>query len=372
MIQFKGISKTYHNGQEVLQEINLQISEGEIVVLIGPSGCGKTTTLKMINRLIEPSRGKIYIQGRDISQENPVNLRRDIGYVIQHIGLIPHMTIRDNVALVPKLKKWPVDQYYNRVSELMRMVNLDPDIYGSRYPAELSGGQQQRIGVIRAMAADPPIILMDEPFSALDPISREQLQDELVQLQEKIHKTVIFVTHDIDEALKIANRICIMNKGRIVQFDTPEQILRHPADEFVKNFIGENRLNRQAVYPPITEVMVKPIASRPSRGLAEAILLMHRHKVDTLLVVDKDNKLMGKASIWDIHSHYQNETMTLQDVLQEVPLVLEATQSLAEAVHLISKNGIAFLPVVDQDRRLLGAITRASLVNVMSAHLGEH
>ena len=371
MIRFEGVSKAYSSGQKVLHEIDMKINEGEIIVLIGPSGCGKTTTLKMINRLIEPTHGKIYIQGQDISRENPVSLRRDIGYVIQHIGLMPHMTISDNVALVPKLKKWPAEKYLKRVAELMRMVNLDPDIYGSRYPAELSGGQQQRIGVIRAMAADPPIILMDEPFSALNPISREQLQDELVQLQDKIHKTIVFVTHDIDEAIKIANRICIMNKGHIVQLDTPDHILRHPADEFVRSFIGETRLNRQEKYPAVAEVMVKPVASRPSRGLAEAIVLMRKHKVDTLLVVDADNKLLGKTSVWDIQSHYQDETMTLQDVLQEVPSAVEVTQPLAEAINLISKNWIAYLPVVDEDRRLLGVITRASLVDVMAERLSD-
>jgi osmoprotectant transport system ATP-binding protein len=371
VIRFEGISKRYETGQKVLHDINMHVNKGEIMVLIGPSGCGKTTTMKMINRLIEPTQGKIFIQGRDISDEDPVQLRRNIGYVIQHIGLLPHMTIAENVALVPKLKKWDAGKYKQRVAELMEMVNLDPDIYANRYPSELSGGQQQRVGVIRAMAADPPIILMDEPFSALDPISREQLQDELVRLQEAIHKTIVFVTHDIDEAIKIANRICIMNAGNIVQLDTPEQILRHPANEFVKSFIGENRLNRAEIYPAIREVMVKPVVSRPTRGLAEAVMLMRMHKVDTLLVVDANDKLLGKASVWDIQSHYQNETMTLQDVLQETSQVVKVTQALPDAIHLISKHRIAYLPVVDEDQRLLGVITRASLVDVMAERFSE-
>lgn len=236
-----------------------------------------------------------------------------------------------------------------RVRELMRMVHLDPEVYGGRYPAELSGGQQQRIGVIRAMAADPPIILMDEPFSALDPISREQLQDELVRLQEAIRKTIVFVAHDIDEALKIG-RICILNGGRIVQFDTPERILRHPANEFVKNFIGENRLSRAEPYPEIADVMVRPIVSDPERGLAAAIRLMRIKKVDTLRAC----------------GIYQEENITLQDVMQQAQYVVHVEQPLTEAIQLISKHRIAYLPVFDRQDIFLGVITRASLVDIMA------
>lgn len=235
MISFENVCKTYEAGQTILHDINLDVREGELLVLIGPSGSGKTTLLRMINRLTEPTRGRITVRNQDIGRVNPVELRRNIGYVIQNIGLLPHMTIAENIAIVPRLKKWDKAVYMNRVAELLRMVNLDPDVYAGRYPSELSGGQQQRVGVVRALAADPPVILMDEPFSALDPISREQLQDELVRLQEAIRKTIIFVTHDMDEALKIADRICILDKGRIAQLDTPERILRHPAGEFVRN-----------------------------------------------------------------------------------------------------------------------------------------
>lgn len=366
MICFDQISKTYGIGQNVLQNINLHIKQGELVVLIGPSGCGKTTTMKMINRLVTPSSGHVYINGQDIGEKDPVELRRNIGYVIQSIGLLPHMTIAENVALVPRLKKWEPERYMARVGELMRMVHLDPEVYGGRYPAELSGGQQQRIGVIRAMAADPPIILMDEPFSALDPISREQLQDELVRLQEAIRKTIVFVTHDIDEALKIGNRICILNGGRIVQFDTPERILRHPANEFVRSFIGENRLSRAEPYPEIADVMVRPIVSNPERGLAAAIRLMRIKKVDTLLIVDSVGRLIGKSSVWDIQSRYQEENITLQDVMQQAQYVVHVEQPLTEAIQLISKHRIAYLPVVDRNNILLGVITRASLVDIMA------
>ena len=371
MIRFENISKTYEHGHKVTDDINLHIKEGEILVMIGPSGCGKTTTMKMINRLVEPTTGKIFIKGEDISKLNPVELRRNIGYVIQHVGLLPHMTIAENVALVPKLKKWEKSTYVSRVAELLHMVNLDPEVYGNRYPNELSGGQQQRIGVIRAMAADPPIILMDEPFSALDPISREQLQDELVRLQETISKTIVFVTHDIDEAIKIANRICIIKDGKIVQVDTPEQILRHPANEFVKDFIGEKRLEKADVLPSIQEIMITPVVARPSKGLAEAIVLMRKKKVDTLLIVDKKQKLLGKVSVWDIHSNFQKEDIVLQDLLKPVMEKITVSQSLEEALQIISKNNVAYLPVISEDNELLGVITRSSLVDVMAERFQE-
>jgi osmoprotectant transport system ATP-binding protein len=371
MIRFENIVKTYENGRTVVDGLNLHIREGEILVLIGPSGCGKTTTMKMINRLVEPTKGKIFIKDEDISKLDPVQLRRNIGYVIQNIGLLPHMTIAENVALVPKLKKWDKDAYVARVNDLLRMVNLDPEMYGSRYPNELSGGQQQRIGVIRAMAADPPIILMDEPFSALDPISREQLQDELVRLQEVISKTIIFVTHDIDEALKIANRICIVKDGNIVQVDTPERILRHPGNEFVKEFIGVNRLQKAEVLPSIQDIMVKPVTARPSKGLAEAIVQMRKQKVDTLLIVDYKQKLLGKVSVWDIHNNFQKEEILLQDVQNPVIHKINVNQSLTEALQIISKHHIAYLPVISEENELVGVITRSSLVDVMAERFQE-
>lgn len=371
MIRFENISKVYKHGHKAVEDINLHIKEGEILVLIGPSGCGKTTTMKMINRLVEPTTGKIFIKDEDISQLNPVELRRNIGYVIQHIGLLPHMTIAENVALVPKLKKWEKSTYVNRVNELLDMVNLDPKIYGKRYPHELSGGQQQRIGVIRAMAADPPIILMDEPFSALDPISREQLQDELVRLQEVMTKTIVFVTHDIDEAIKIANRICIIQSGKIIQIDTPEQILRHPLNDFVKDFIGVKRLQTTDVLPSIEEIMVKPVAARTNKGLAEAILLMRKKKVDTLLIVDNNQKLLGKASVWDIHNNFKKEDVVLKDIQTPVIYKIQVSQSLTEAVQIISKHHVDYLPVISEENKLLGVITRSSLVDVMAERFPE-
>ncbi len=374
MIRFESVSKTYENGYKALDGVSLEVNRGELLAIIGPSGCGKTTTMKMINRLVRPSQGRVLIQDKDVAALDPVELRRNIGYVIQSIGLLPHMTIADNVALVPKLKRWNRERYVGRVAELLRMVNLDPEVYGSRYPNELSGGQQQRIGVIRALAADPEIVLMDEPFSALDPISREQLQDELVQLQAAVRKTIVFVTHDIDEAIKIADRICIMKDGRVVQIAAPEQMLRHPADDFVRSFIGEERLQRlqrPGTLPEIGDVMARPVTARPGKGLAEAILQMRKQRVDTLLVVDNENVLLGKVSVWDIHSHYQDEQLTLGDMMKPAVPRVTVGRPLAEAVQIISREGVAYLPVVSGEGELLGVITRASLVDVMAEQCGD-
>lgn len=373
MIKFEGVKKTYPNGFTAIQSLNLNIDKGELLVLIGPSGCGKTTAMRMINRLTEVTSGKILIDDEDISQLDPVQLRRDIGYVIQNIGLFPHMTIAENVALVPKLKKWDEAEYTERVRELLKMVDLDPDIYSNRYPGQLSGGQQQRIGVIRAMAANPPIILMDEPFSALDPISKEQLQDELVHLQEQLHKTIVFVTHDMDEALKIANRICIMKQGEIMQIDTPEDLLRHPANDFVRSFIGESRLSAYSHnnFPSLGDILIKPITISPKKHLAEALNTLRSRKVDTLLVVDESEKLIGIADVWTIMRHYKTETATVADIMNTELHTATCDQPLEEAITMISELNLPYLPVVSDSMRLLGIITRAKLVDVMANQMIE-
>ena len=240
-IVLKDLTKRYPNqAKAAVDSVNMEIPAGEIVVFVGPSGCGKTTTMRMINRLIEPTSGTITIGGEDVTGLDDVQLRRKIGYVIQQIGLIPHLSIAQNVALVPKLLKWDKKRVTERVDEMLTVVGLDPEQYRSRYPRQLSGGQQQRVGVARALAADPPIMLMDEPFGAVDPITRSRLQDEFLSLQQTLRKTIVFVTHDFDEALKIGDRIAVLREGsQIAQYDTPEAILAHPADEFVEGFIGE-------------------------------------------------------------------------------------------------------------------------------------
>ena len=238
MIEFKNVSKKYGDDFAV-EDVNFKVEEGEFFVIIGPSGCGKTTTLKMINRLIPLTEGYIYFKEQPISEFPLYEMRWDIGYVLQQIALFPHMTIKENIAQVPEMKGWKNKEIDARIDELLEMVDLEPGKFRNRLPGELSGGQKQRIGVLRALAADPPVILMDEPFSALDPISRESLQDDLIELQKKIKKTVVFVTHDIQEALKMGDRICLLNKGRVEQIGTPEEFLTSPKNDFVRDFIGD-------------------------------------------------------------------------------------------------------------------------------------
>lgn len=245
MIRFDQVTKRFADGTEALKDVSVTIPTGKLTAVIGPSGCGKTTFMKMINRLEIPTDGDILIDEESISDRDVVELRRSIGYVIQRIGLLPHMTIENNASLVPKLKGWPEEKIQKRVRELMSLVGLEPDTYLTRYPLELSGGQQQRVGVVRALASDPNIVLMDEPFSALDPISREQLQNELKDLQHRIHKTIVFVTHDMDEALKIADMIIVMREGQIEQMGSPQDLINSPTSDFVREFIGQDRINQK-------------------------------------------------------------------------------------------------------------------------------
>ncbi|KIL48763.1 glycine/betaine ABC transporter ATP-binding protein [Jeotgalibacillus alimentarius] len=304
MIVFKNVSKTFPDGTEAIKDMNLHIKEGQLVALIGPSGCGKTTTMKMINRLISITSGTIEIDGKDTAGVKEVELRRNIGYVIQRIGLFPHMTIEENVGLIPKLKGKKKAEYQDRVNELLNLVGLDPDTYKKRYPLELSGGQQQRVGVVRALADEPPIILMDEPFSALDPISREQLQDELKQLQMKIKKTIVFVTHDMDEALKIADEIVLLKDGVIQQIASPEQLLREPANDFVRSFIGEERIqtylndhSRQSIHAYIDKA-AKPHHNEytidASTSIKETVRYLIANKTDSAVVIEND-KVTGSV-----------------------------------------------------------------------------
>jgi osmoprotectant transport system ATP-binding protein len=361
LITFKHVYKKFPGGFEALKDINFHIEKGELVTLIGPSGCGKTTTMKMINRLIQPTKGQILINGEDVSKKDPVKLRRNIGYVIQQIGLLPHMTIEDNITLVPRLKGWEKERYVKRVDELLDLVGLDPEAFKSRFPSELSGGQQQRVGVIRALAAEPPIILMDEPFSALDPISREQLQDELVHLQESIKKTIVFVTHDMDEAIKIADRIAIMKDGEIIQFDTPEKILRHPKNDFVKGFIGEDRLQSGNSHPTAEDLMIKKIiTAKPTRGLAQALKTMKTYKVDSLLVTNNDNDLLGIATVENVERYYTDEDKKLADIISKDYFTVETSCLYSEVAEYFAK-GAAPIPVL-QNGRLVGLITRSSMM----------
>ncbi|MBD0354035.1 MAG: ABC transporter ATP-binding protein [Rubrobacteraceae bacterium] len=260
MIEFRGVSKTYPgSSRPVVNDLSFEIPEGEVCVLVGPSGCGKTTSMRMVNRLIEPTEGEILIDGELNTSMSGTQLRRKIGYAIQQIGLFPHRTIADNIATVPSLLGWDKGRIKTRVDELLELVGLDPGVYRDRYPAELSGGQQQRVGVARAMAADPPIMLMDEPFGAVDPITRERLQDEFLRIQQEIRKTIVFVTHDIDEAIKMGDKIAILKQGGILaQYDTPENILSRPNSEFVASFVGNDRILKRLSLTRVGEMQLEP------------------------------------------------------------------------------------------------------------------
>ncbi|MCA0993065.1 ABC transporter ATP-binding protein [Pseudalkalibacillus hwajinpoensis] len=360
MITFEHVSKKFADGTEALKDINLHIEQGELLTLIGPSGCGKTTTMKMINRLIEPSGGQISIDGKAISEQDPVELRRSIGYVIQQIGLLPHMTIAENIALIPKLKKWDKSKIDRRVDEMLNLVGLEPSVFRSRYPLELSGGQQQRVGVIRALAAEPPIILMDEPFSALDPISREQLQDELVKLQKEIQKTIVFVTHDMDEAMKIADRIAIMKDGEILQLDTPDRLLRHPKNEFVRNFIGDERMAKGQA-PTAVDLMIQKVATvKESRGLAEAFRLMKSERVDSLVVTGPEQEYKGVVTLDQVQKHYESDTKRIVDVIEIIEPIQRNTLYPEIAKRFAEKQPIS-IPVVEGEK-LTGLVTRSSMM----------
>ncbi|PJY99483.1 MULTISPECIES: choline ABC transporter ATP-binding protein OpuBA [Bacillus] len=366
MLTLENVSKTYKGGKKAVNNVNLKIAKGEFICFIGPSGCGKTTTMKMINRLIEPSAGKIFIDGENIMEQDPVELRRKIGYVIQQIGLFPHMTIQQNISLVPKLLKWPEHKRKERARELLKLVDMGPE-YLDRYPHELSGGQQQRIGVLRALAAEPPLILMDEPFGALDPITRDSLQEEFKKLQKTLHKTIVFVTHDMDEAIKLADRIVILKAGEIVQVGTPDDILRNPADEFVEEFIGKERLI-QSASPDVERVdqimNTQPVTITADKTLSEAIQLMRQERVDSLLVVDDEHVLQGYVDV-EIIDQCRKKANLVGEILHEDLYTVLGGTLLRDTVRKILKRGVKYVPVVDENRRLIGIVTRASLVDIV-------
>jgi osmoprotectant transport system ATP-binding protein len=364
MLKFDHVSKVYKGGKRAVNNLTLEFQQGEFICFIGPSGCGKTTTMKMINRLIEPSEGGIYINGENIMDKDPVQLRREIGYVIQQIGLFPHMTIQENISLVLKLLKWPEEKRRARALELLDLVDLTPD-YLEKYPHELSGGQQQRIGVLRALAADQSLILMDEPFGALDPITRDSLQEEFKKLQKKLGKTIVFVTHDMDEALKLADRIVIMRDGELVQCDTPDEILRNPADEFVEEFIGKDRLVQARPNIQTVEQIMNsaPITITGDRSLSEAIQLMKQKRVDSLLVVDDQHVLQGYIDV-ELIDQKRKKASLVSDIVTPAFTVEQGTL-VRDTVRRILKNGMKYVPVVDQEQRLIGIVTRANLVDIV-------
>jgi len=368
LISFKNVSKKFDTFVAV-DDLTLDLKSGETVVLIGPSGCGKTTTLRMINRLIEPTQGTIYINGTDISKIDAVELRRNIGYVIQQIALFPHMNIAQNIGLVPYLKDWPEKKRKQRVEELLEFVGMPPSEFYYRYPNELSGGQQQRIGVARALAADPDIILMDEPFGAVDPITRTTLQEELLQMQDKLEKTIVFVTHDMDEALKLADKIAIMKDGKVLQYDSPEQLLTNPAHGFVEEFIGKDRLLKQPEFINVKDIMIKnPVTILPERTLTQALEKMRRQKVDSLMVVDKSGKFIGLTTANDVLQNFDSTERVSEIFKTEVHYVTEDA-NISQVLSIMAQNKVGYVPVISDDNKLTGLVTRSSLVNVLGQRL---
>lgn len=364
MIQFANVSKAYKD-HVVIDNINLNINKGELVVLIGPSGCGKTTILKMINRLIEPSDGQIKINGTDIEAQDPIELRRNIGYVIQQTGLFIHMTVRENIEIIPRLAKMPVSEIVDRTVKLMEMVGL-PEEFLDRYPNHLSGGQQQRIGVARAFAMNPEIILMDEPFSALDPLTRAQLQDELVNLQSKLHKTIVFVTHDMDEAVKIADRICILSGGHILQYDTPENILKNPAHGFVSEFVGSKRIWSSPQLIRARDIMITgPKTAYPYVPMFKCLEKMRIEKVDSLIVTDEEEHLLGIVRARSI-LNAEDKSLPAETVMTAARATADSEENIVSILQKIDGCNISNIPVIDRDNHLVGLITNSSLVTTMS------
>ena len=367
MIKFENVSKSYKNtNDDVVKNISFEIAKGELVVLIGPSGCGKTTCLKMINRLEKISDGKIYINGKPNIDYDPIELRRSMGYVIQQIGLFPHMTIRDNIEIIQKLSDVDKDRINSRTYELMKMVSLDADEYLDRYPTQLSGGQLQRIGVARAFAMDPEIILMDEPFSALDPLTRTQLQDELLYIQSRIKKTIVFVTHDMNEAIKLADRICIMKEGQIVQYDTPENIMKNPVNDYVSNFVGRNRIWSNPRFIHAQDIMIEdPFVVPEELSLIHCIEQMRVKHVTSALVINQDNNLVGVINGEDIQKQ-SNKNVPVSSLCKYPDFVANEKENLIELINIFEKNHLSFIPIVNDQNRLKGIITKSSLVTTLS------
>lgn len=367
MITLDNLTKIFDTDRGVVSaadHINMEVPEGEICVLLGPSGCGKTTTLKMVNRIVTPTSGRVLINGQDTTEQDTVSLRRSIGYVIQQIGLFPNMTIEENISIVPKLIGWEKSRYLKRASELLEMVAMDPAIFLKRYPNELSGGQQQRIGVIRALAADPPVMLMDEPFGAIDPINREVIQDEFLKLHRELKKTVMFVSHDIDEAVKMADRIAIFKEGKLIQYDTPDDILSHPINDFVKGFVGRDRALKRLQLVTVADVL----ESESSVVTAEDPLVTALQRMDdagyerAIIVVDGDGRPVGYVS-------RSVATTTKGNCGQHsfnLRTLVRPEDDLRTVASKMFTHDATWLPCVSEQGKLMGVVTQRGITR----HLG--
>jgi osmoprotectant transport system ATP-binding protein len=363
MIKLERVTKAFGSIIAV-DSVDMDVPAGAVCVLLGPSGCGKTTTMKMINKLIPPSSGKIYVDGRDTNDIDEVTLRRSIGYVIQQIGLFPNKTVQDNICVVPDLLGWDRKKSRSRAAELLQMVNLDPAIFLRRYPKELSGGQQQRVGVVRALAADPPVLLMDEPFGAIDPINREVIQDEFMKLQAALKKTVVFVSHDIDEAVKMATRIAIFREGRLIQYDTPDNILAHPLDAFVAEFVGSDRTLKRLRLIKVGDVMMKdPPRVRAEDTLDTAVKLMEEHGHLSIVMVGPRGRARGVVRL-DI---IRNKNGLIAENVEKLPGMVNVNDDLRTAVSLMFTHDVTWLACVDNDGFYKGYVTQRGITSALGA-----
>jgi osmoprotectant transport system ATP-binding protein len=356
VITLDHVTKRYGNGHVAVQDLSLEVGEGEIAVLVGPSGCGKTTTMKMVNRLIEPSSGTISVGGDDVGGVDAVGLRRRIGYVIQHVGLFPHQTVATNVATVPRLLGWDRRKRADRVNDMLELVGLQPSVYGDRYPHQLSGGQQQRVGVARALAADPPVLLMDEPFGAIDPITRDRLQQEFLNLQAELRKTILFVTHDINEAVRMGDRIALLADGGVLQqYDTPDKILGQPANDFVADFVGEDRGLKRLSATPLRDIeLLDATYARPDTTMADLERLIADATVPIALV--RDNA--GRTTGWVSGGPKPDGTVGL--LIRELQSTVPADGTLRDALAELLLHDTGWVAITDGDDAI-GLLTADSI-----------
>ncbi|MFE9997219.1 ABC transporter ATP-binding protein [Streptomyces avermitilis] len=356
MIRFEQVTKRYPDGTTAVDGLSFEVAEGELVTLVGPSGCGKTTTMMMVNRLIEPTSGRIFMNGEDIAAVDPVRLRRRIGYVIQQVGLFPHRTILDNTATVPSLIGWKKPRARARAAELLDLVGLDPKTYGARYPDQLSGGQRQRVGVARALAADPPVLLMDEPFGAVDPVVREQLQDEFLRMQEAVRKTVLLVTHDIEEAVRLGDRIAVYGQGRIEQFDTPGAVLGTPATPYVAEFVGADRgLKRLSVTEIEADDLEQPPIARLDEAAERTAARLNAEGARWAVVLDAGGDLHGWVGVDELGAGG-----AVRDLAHRMNSWVPVGAPLKQAFGVMLQHDAGWVAVLD-GARFLGVLTPAKL-----------
>lgn len=370
MIELDGLSKIFPgpkgaSGAPAVDNVSLTVNKGELCVFLGPSGCGKTTTLKMINRLIEPSSGRVLIDGNDTAAMDKVELRRSLGYVIQQIGLFPNMTIEQNITVVPRMLGWSSSKMHERARELMAMVALEPSQYLSRYPRELSGGQQQRIGVIRALAADPPLLLMDEPFGAVDPVNRSVIQDEFLQMQRALDKTVIMVSHDIDEAIKLGDKVALFRSGQLKQFAHPDQLLADPSDDFVRSFVGADHTLKRLLLIAAGDAADNSPSSPLGTRVGEARARMEEEDRRYLVIADANGRGLGFVRRHDLRS--VDDMTAIDGYLQEFPTTAAGSENLRIVLSRMYEYNTSWLPVVDDAEQFMGEVTQESIAAYLSA-----